>query len=300
MNLNIFGRSVQGASHKRTDLPCQDWFRCFVLDDGTIVMAAADGHGSNSCPYSDTGSKSAVNVFCDLMKELHSRYAGEHEMLLTYLNREGDTRVAQAIDKEWKRRIYERHRDNKRPMPETEDKNKKLLEIYKQYGTTLLGLMITPTFYFAFQLGDGDISYVDNYGFQRVIEGDKILGIETHSLSKEDSWRKAITSVRRRNATECLPAVYMMSTDGFSNSFLDEKEYQKTCVEYFDMLKEHGPKVIAANLREWLNETSAMGCGDDITVGFAFFDAVSAASEPDVVVPTNHIESDSEVGEQNA
>ena len=31
------------------------------------------------------------------------------------------------------------------------------------------------------------------------------------------------------------------------------------------MLKEHGPEAVQANLRDWLDETSRLGCGDDIT-----------------------------------
>lgn len=50
--------------------------------------------------------------------------------------------------------------------------------------------MITPIFIFAFQLGDGDISFVDNNGFDHPLEDEKILGVETHSLSKIDSWKK--------------------------------------------------------------------------------------------------------------
>lgn len=50
--------------------------------------------------------------------------------------------------------------------------------------------MITPIFVFAFQLGDGDISYVDQNGLDHLLEDEKILGVETHSLSKIDSWKK--------------------------------------------------------------------------------------------------------------
>ena len=35
--------------------------------------------------------------------------------------------------------------------------------------------MITPTFLFAFQLGDGDITYIDDHGIDAVLQGDKIF-----------------------------------------------------------------------------------------------------------------------------
>ena len=267
----VFGKSVQGASHKRAGTECQDSNRNFSFDDGTIILAVADGHGSKSCPYSKSGSNIAVNVFCHVMGNIRGNYIGEPEKLLTYLNREGETKIAQAIDSEWKRRVLKAHTDNKRGMPGIDNKVKQKAEIYKQYGTTLVGLMITPSFLFAFQLGDGDISYVDNNGFALVLQSDKILGTETHSLSRLDSWKRAITLVCRRDDSAPLPCLFMLSTDGLSNSYTNEQEFQKTCVDYFEMIKEHGAEAVDANLKKWLSETSEMGCGDDITLLMTYF-----------------------------
>ena len=285
MRQHIFGESVQGASHKRTGMECQDSYKKIECDDGTLVLAVADGHGSKSCPFSKTGSSIAVNVFCKVMMEYHDNYAGNIETLLTYLNREGDTKVAQAVDSEWKRRVLKAHSNNKRAVPILEDGEKNKQDIYKQYGSTLLGLMVTPVFLFAFQLGDGDITYVDENGFDQVLQVEKILGTETHSLSKIDSWKKAISAVRRRESTSGLPYAFMLSTDGFANSYKNEDEFKRTCSDYFIMLKEHGAEAVEANLKDWLNETSEMGCGDDITLLIAYFsDDTANALPPPVAV----------------
>lgn len=273
MKRMVFGESVQGASHKRVEQECQDSFKRIVYDDGTVIMAIADGHGSKACPYSKSGSSIAVNVFCKVMDEFHTSYAENLEMLLTYLNREGDTKVAQAVDAEWKRRVLKVHTNQKREVPRTENGEKNKIEIYKQYGSTLVGLMITPLFIFAFQLGDGDISFVDETGFGHLLEDEKILGVETHSLSKIDAWKKVVSAVRRREEAEGLPYMLMLSTDGFANSYKNAAEFQKTCVEYFDMIERYGADAVAANLKSWLSETSAMGCGDDITALIAYFTA---------------------------
>ena len=37
------------------------------------------------------------------------------------------------------------------------------------------------------------------------------------------------------------------------------------------MIQQYGADAVAANLKSWLSETSAMGCGDDITVLIAYF-----------------------------
>jgi serine/threonine protein phosphatase PrpC len=144
-------------------------------------------------------------------------------------------------------------------------------EICKMYGTTLLGIMITDNFVFAFQLGDGDITFVDDCEITPVINADKFLGVETHSLSKKDAWKHAISAVINKDASEDLPYMYMLSTDGLANSFTSQDEFYKTCRDYFEMIKEHGAKIVKDNLRQWLTETSQMGCGDDITAVFVYY-----------------------------
>ena len=284
----VFGRSVQGASHIRSETECQDSYKRTICDDGTIILSVADGHGSKACPYSRTGSRIAVNVFCSILKNLYDGYAGNTEQLLTYLNREGDTRISKAIDAEWKKRVIEAHRKNKREISVLENGMDDLSGIYKQYGTTLLGLLITKSFVFAFQLGDGDICYTNADGVEMVIEPDKILGVETHSLSRENAWEKAITIVRRISIEDTLPAMFTLSTDGFANSYKNENEFRTTLNDYLAMINEHGVKTIVDNLPAWLSETSSMGCGDDITVLFAYY----SSSDDNHEMPADNAESE--------
>lgn len=267
----VFGKSVQGASHIHSGTECQDSCRKAVLEDGTIILAVADGHGSKSCPCSKTGSRIAVNVFCDILKNLYHGYAENPDQLLTYLNREGDMQISKAIDAEWKRRVLERHRKNKRPIDQSENGEENLTAVYKQYGSTLLGLMITKNYVFGFQLGDGDICFVNSDGLEMVVKPEKILGVETHSLSRENAWEKAITVVRRLSIGDHLPAMFTLSSDGYANSYKSEQEFHAAVAEYLSLLNEHGAKVVYDNLGNWLNETSAMGCGDDITMLVAYF-----------------------------
>ncbi len=268
--MQVFGASVQGASHIRNGRECQDSLKKVVRDSGAVILAVADGHGSESCPYSKTGSFAAVNVFCKIMDDYLATYDGQQEMLFTFLKREGDTKIAQEIDAEWKRRILRLHTKDKREIPLNEDGDKDKEAVYRLYGSTLLGLVITTDFIFAFQLGDGDIVKVSEAGVYNIIEADKILGTETHSLSKPASWKKAITLIRKREENEPRPVMYMLSSDGLSNSYKNEEEFQKTCADYYALLKEHGVKAVSDQLKTWLQETSEMGCGDDITALFAY------------------------------
>lgn len=268
--IQVFGASVQGASHVRSGRECQDSLKKVVKDSGAVILAVADGHGSDSCPYSKTGSFVAVNVFCKIMGDYLDTYAGQTEMLFTFLKREGDTKIAQEIDAEWRRRILRLHAKCKREIPLNEGGGREKEAVYKLYGSTLLGLLITKEFLFAFQLGDGDIMKVSEAGVYNVIEADKILGTETHSLSKPESWKKAITLIRKREENEQRPVMFLLSTDGLSNSYKNDGEFRKTCLDYYVLLKEHGVRAVSDQLNTWLRETSEMGCGDDITALFAY------------------------------
>lgn len=267
----VIGCCVQGASHKRTNVECQDSKKWLWLNDDSVVVSVADGHGSKSCPYSKTGSKTAVNVFCDIMNRLYQGYKNNLDALLTFLYRDGDTKIAQMIQDEWNKRIYSTHRKKKRDIQYLADGTVDKAEVYKQYGTTVLGILVTPEFVFAFQIGDGDITYASETEVKPFLVSSKILGTETHSLSKSDAWKKAITVLYRTESFPKENTALIMSTDGFSNSFINENEYHVACRDYCNMLSQYGEAAVKANLKDWLDETSQQGCGDDITLVMLYY-----------------------------
>ena len=58
---------VKGATHQRNGLPCQDSKKIVERSEDIVIIAVADGHGSEKCPRSDRGSTIAVNTFFELM-----------------------------------------------------------------------------------------------------------------------------------------------------------------------------------------------------------------------------------------
>ena len=284
MTPEIFGVSVRGASHARADKECQDsmlygkielvppkkLFSTFRLKKDepkfAYAMAAADGHGSASCPYSKDGSSIAVETFVLIMEDYCRAYAGDMDELSAFLDREGELKLAKVISMEWKKRVLARHMESGRGSADAENE----ADIIMQYGTTLLGFLYSENFVFAFQLGDGDIVFLNDAVFEPIISPEHILGVETHSLGKSESWRNAITAIKTRPQETAGRSLYMLSTDGFSNSFADDGEYEKSCRDYFKTILEHGAEAVSQNLSDWLTETSEKGCGDDITVLFLF------------------------------
>ena len=267
---DVYGISVRGASHVRGGTECQDSCRTRELDNGITAAAAADGHGSSACPYSALGAAMAAEVFCDIMEELTKSFGQDLDALRAYLSREGSIKISEKIEQEWEYRVLSEHVRSRRQPLASRMRVIDTAEIYKLYGTTLLGILMAPEYIFVFQIGDGDIMLVTEEGAQSVVDPEKFLGVETHSLSREGAWKKAVTAVCSTEEGTSRERLYMLSTDGFLNSHRDHDEFLKTCRSYLEMIREYGFEDVSANLEPWLKETSEKGCGDDITVILAY------------------------------
>lgn len=258
------GKSVQGASHISGNIPCQDAHRIESLEDGTLVVAVADGHGSSRCPYSARGAHLATDSFVEVISDIFQRTENEREKLVHHFRQEGSYDLSKVICRFWKKKIKKSYnallglaKKNEEEIPEFEA---------ELFGTTLLGLVVAYDFIFALQIGDGDMIFVDDLGVQRIIEPTKFLGTETYSLSNNNAWKNAVSYFQRMEFMEKAPCTFMLSTDGFANSFINDKEFFCSCKEYFDTIKEYGDEAVQDNLEEWLKQTSKEGCGDDITL----------------------------------
>ena len=207
MNPSVLEACVKGYSHIQSGKECQDSCKSEKLQDGTLLLSVADGHGSKSSPHSKDGSDIAVNVFCQTLSDLYLQNCGKRDELIRFLNQEGNLRLAQALERKWKDRVYRTHVDMlHREVPTYDDGRENLSALYRMYGTTLLGMVIAPDFFFVFQLGDGDIVYVDDRGVQNLVEADKLLGVESDSLCSHRSDRLFLGSspggIPRRGAAQ--------------------------------------------------------------------------------------------------
>ena len=261
----LLGKSVRGASHIRSGAPCQDSWQALRRRDGLVLLTVADGHGSAACPHSGEGARLATQVFCDVLSRLSNRFAGQPESLYMWLCREGSLLLPRDLDHEWKRRVEARHLRRGRPLPRGKNGETDRKALWALYGTTLLGLLLARDFLFAFQLGDGDICLLRPDRVVKILDPEKMLGVETHSLSRENAWEKAVTAVRRFPPDFTGPALFTLSTDGLANSYPGEAAFHAALADYFRVLREHGAAAVRAHLASWLSETSALGCGDDIT-----------------------------------
>lgn len=266
-SISSFGCVSRGYSHILHGKECQDSFKSINLSDGSKVIAVADGHGSCSCPFSKSGSVIAVNVFCHLVSNIYANCNERAELTIDFLHKNGEIQFAKLYEREWKRRVIKVHKAAKRIVQLREDGTINEEAIYHMYGTTILGLFVCTQYIFAFQIGDGNISIYNSNRCNQLLQTERLLGTETYSLCQNNAWRHSHVHIEAVDGNE-LPYILLCSSDGFINSFLNEKEYLTACKGYCDSILEYGEDKVKKSMKKWLRDTGQFGSGDDITLAY--------------------------------
>jgi hypothetical protein len=138
------------------------------------------------------------------------------------------------------------------------------------YGSTLLATIVTPDFVALLQIGDGDILLVsEEREVYRPVPPDlRLLGNATTSLCSSQAWldfRSAFIPLANHP-----PALIMLSTDGYANSFSNDDNFLQVGADFLDILRTQGEGAVRANLPDWLDEATHSGSGDDITTALIY------------------------------
>jgi hypothetical protein len=135
------------------------------------------------------------------------------------------------------------------------------------YGATLLIVLVAESFILYLQLGDGDILTVTETGeVERPVPGDaRLLANETTSLCAPNAWRDV--RVRFQALAGPPPALILLSTDGYANSFRDDAGFLKVGSDLLDIIHADGLDKVRESLEGWLTQATQAGSGDDITLG---------------------------------
>ena len=272
---SAIGATVQGASHKKNGKPNQDamgWLPETGIS-GNLILAVSDGHGSEKSFRSQHGSQEAVRIALKVLHEAISCSAVN--TTLSMIKEQFEARLTTQLVQEWVTCIEAHHSEN--PFTDTELaalRNKggdhACLTVSRHpllaYGATILAVIINERYCCCLQLGDGDIVFISSSGeaSRPLPKDDRLIANETTSLCLEHAWRDF--RVNFQPLTEKPPALIMLSTDGYLNSFEYEEGFLKAGGDYLALLTEHGPDVIREQLPDWLDETSRFGSGDDVTV----------------------------------
>lgn len=284
----VIGASVRGASHLRAGLPNQDAIRWWP-ESGTglpLILAVSDGHGSTKCFRSDVGARNSVSASITEMERL---LAGQPDLTnLSAVKRMAEERLPQAVARAWENAVtahLEANPFSAEELNALEGKDslaaRQAVETnpFLAYGTTILTVLITEMFILYLQLGDGDILAVSPMGeVTRPLPSDEqLLGNETTSLCSREAWRDFRIGFQALSTTP--PALILVSTDGYSNSFRDEEGFLRVGSDLLEMLRADGLDRVSTDLDTWLTHASQAGSGDDITLGIMCrLDALEGAS----------------------
>lgn len=264
----ILSAKIRGALHRRQNKPCQDAICYHHFMPHGLVCAVADGHGSELCPYSEDGARIATRCVVKLMEDM--AYYNDDNELYTLMGQLSSVTLPQQIEKKWKDEVLRFHATQNRVSREEKLKDKEKEAIYKLYGTTLMMLVITSEFIYAAQIGDGDMLCVDeNGGVQYVIEQTVTYGVETHSLCERKAWRHFKT-VYFPVTDDFKGQLFLMSTDGYANSFVSNQDFLQVGNDYYELLRQYDGDTIEKMLPDWLNEASINGSGDDMTLALIY------------------------------
>jgi serine/threonine protein phosphatase PrpC len=277
----IIGETVPGASHLRAGVPNQDSILQLRESDRTapLVVSIADGHGSPKCFRSDKGSRFVVKKCAQIVSEFLDERRGKFD--LAEVESKGKDYFPKEIVKEWRKAVEAHLKDN----PFTEEEFKKLEEksgassrqLVEEnpllaYGTTSLTVALEENFVLYLQLGDGDILNVSASGevTKPLPEDARLLANETTSMclpKAEKDFRFFLQNI----SPEQSPAMILLSTDGYLNSFSSEAGFFQAGTDILSMLgTENGFEGVSENLKSWLQEATQMGSGDDSTVAIIY------------------------------
>ncbi len=253
---------MRGAAHKLKDKPCQDAVKAIETPDG-VILAVADGHGSERSPNSAEGAEAAVDVAIEQLQPFFKNCCkppAKPNSIERFTLPDG---LPRKITQEWWSRILFKETSGE-DIPLNEDEKN---EIFRKYGATLLAVVASAEYLVIFQLGDGDVLLVDEDGsINRPIERDpRLFADETTSLCLPEAWLSM--EVKSIPISNNPPALILVSTDGYSNSFVSTEDFEQTGSDYLQAIRRDGLEAVSAKLEGWLNEASEQGSGDDITLG---------------------------------
>jgi serine/threonine protein phosphatase PrpC len=271
----VVGRSVRGAAHERAGVPNQDAIH-WLPEAGAglpLILTVADGHGSRRSFRSGTGARLAVETAAEVLGDF---LLGQTQTeSLSVIKRAAEEWLPAALVRRWLEAVSSHHASHPLSADElklardvsgaTEQGSQAILPL--AYGTTILAAAVAASFIIYLQLGDGEILTVSPDGevTRPLPKDERLFANETTSLCSPDAWRDFRVCFQVLSNTP--PALILLSTDGYSNSFHDEAGFLKVGPDVLAMIRAGGLAKVEDQLASWLTESTYAGSGDDVTLG---------------------------------
>jgi|ERR1044071_1807765 serine/threonine protein phosphatase PrpC len=271
----VVGQSVRGATHERAAKPNQDAIH-WLPESGAglpLILAVADGHGSHRSFRSETGARLAVETATQAISDFLRGQAQTKS--LSVIKRAAEEWLPAALVRRWLEAVSSHHAAH--PLSTDElglpggvaetSKRDAPANLPVAYGTTILAAAVSADFILYLQLGDGEIVTVSQDGevTRPLPKDERLFANETTSLCSQDAWRDFRVSFQVLSNTP--PALILLSTDGYPNSFHDETGFLKVGPDILEMIRTDGLDIVNKHLASWLKESTYAGSGDDVTLG---------------------------------
>jgi len=278
-----FAIKAQGVSHIEKEVPCQDACTALLSKSLTVgVACVADGHGGNKYFRSDRGSKFAVQVAEKALCDFCGTIAREKKAFFSFKpnfdnikNSDIQSKLKQLegnIIYQWRNTVLKDYSEN--PLTDTEKDicNNNNINLDDDpanfmfiYGTTLLAGLISDSFWFVIQIGDGLCVVLENEeSIITPIEEDERLAFgRTTSLCDND----AIKNFRESFGFSKIDG-FTVATDGMADSFEPQKylQFNKELYDNFTTI----PDKAQTELETFLPTLSERGSRDDVSIAGIF------------------------------
>lgn len=280
-----FHKTAHGYSHIQRNQPCEDASASFCDENGRYYIAAvSDGHGQARSFRSAVGSRVAVDVTVDCLKETAEGILGTPEDEAIFYQellespRDRILRIRQLTDtilSRWYAGIQADYETNP-PTPEEMGEfsayyadSKRIPEIY---GATLIAALRLPKCLLLLHQGDGrcDVFYEDGSVDQPIPWDEHCQGNKTASLCEESAYeaiRHCVIDLDQTSVIACY-----LGSDGVEDAYRDQ-EGTHIFYKYLScILTEKTPEELDSWLDDFLPDFSANGfcsnCGslDDVSV----------------------------------
>lgn len=207
----VTGGSIIGSAHVRKGLPNQDAYGSKNLGGGIQVLALSDGHGGERHPYSDIGSKAAVEAAIECVEDYITTSGQSFSAVpeserppldVSMIRYDFEGQVSKAIQERWLEKI----------------KSTEVFEAPMQFGCTLLVAVKFDENVVFMQLGDGKIAvvYTDGVVYYPIPRDSRYENNETASMAQSQSWAemKVVTMQMASNVH-----LIVLASDGVENAY---------------------------------------------------------------------------------
>jgi serine/threonine protein kinase len=273
----VIGGSVCGKMNQKFGLANRDaigW-----LPEGgksqQIILVLADGQDKASATQSDKGSKVAVEETLLVLKEFLS--SCENVQNFSQIKRIAEE-LPKLILRKWKESV--KNLIDSSATSKDEIKTWLINNNYANqqngadsyllaYDTTMAAVVINSAFTLYLQLGMGcNILVVSEQG--KIYKPSETVSEITKKSSFCSLDAKNAFMTRFQVVTTSPPALILLASNGYSQSFRTEKDFLQVGEDILQIIRAEGLEKVSSSLKDWLRESAYTSKGDDSSLGIIY------------------------------